>query len=1566
MRHVIFILSLLMFWAVPTAAQEGQLYPAEPTAQWFTVLSGAGNGGYFDSSDEACRAQHASFNPGAIYLAPLPHPDPEQWYTVNCRWDTSPQGANTVLPVSVNLVCPPDWVRTLTAQCIGRPQGEQDCGNAAIGRKSGGTAGNPICLQSGAKLDAEIDYASADGLLSVERYYNSRGLGAPTTSLQVGIGFGRMWRGLLPGRLLATSSGLQYISDGAGITNFAIVDGGNANSMAYLAEAPSRLTTSFIDTTALTRDQYFAAPENVNSAGEYRLDLPSGDYILFRRGPERAAGTGPARVLVPVEHRLASGYARWFDYNAGSLVPYRIRDSFNRTMTLTWRGVDQVAGMNCTGDGCNPILTSLAPVLTHIALPDGTALSYDYDVARLGNGFNVGANDRLYRVRHLSATGTVLQGRTYLYENAALPYAMTGKLDRDGNRIATYAYDVSGRATLSEHAGGVDRTTVEHRFINNDSLIRIVTNPLGYQSTYRYNNPWWFHFFEQSQPNLLTSVDHAATANVAARTESFAYNSYQEFYYRNTVTDARGVTTNLAYDALGRPLQRWDANGRPEVQNTALTWHPTLDLPLTETRGNLRVEYSYDAQGRLTMRREVDVSTHSLPYATNGQTRSWTYNWAANGRLLSMNGPRAPDAQGRDDTETYTYDAAGNVLTVTNGLGHVTSYANYDANGRPGQMTDANNIVTQFTYDTLGRMLTLSVRAPGTSTAHATTTFEYDREGRVTGITRPATAKLTMTYDLAGRLLSVAAPTGEAISYTYDAMRNVTRTRVTNAGGAQRSQIDRTFDELGRLLTETMGIGRTHRWAYDAEGNPTRYTSARNFATDSAFDGLARLVSAVMPDTGTSANAFNQNDDLTSHSDAVAVTTTMTHNGFGEVIQEVSPDRGTSTYTYNSGGDMLSATDGRGRRVDYTYDILGRVLTRTPNGLTAQRVTYTFDTATIAGSYRIGRLSRIVDGSGSTNFKYDHRGNVLTQAQVIAGSSTMNTTYLYDLADRVTRITYPSGRWVNYARDAQGRVLTVTTRAAGATTTTTLLSAAVYEPFGSLTSATLGNTQRFAQIWDTTGRRTARRWRASNNTTNIWSVGYGYDADDNISTITDVVDASRSLAFQYDSVDRLTRVDMQAGAVRREDYSFDTNGNRLAVARRTNITDANPVSTDSYSRTPGTNRIASMTTPAGTRSFTHDARGNLSGESRPGGVSVTTAYDGYARLVSYSRTNEAPLTMLYNGFDQRVQLTRGSGGTAITRRLVSDRDGRILGEYGGAAGTGGTVLFTEYIWLLPEAMDGEQTFGGDDGTGGWMPLAMVTANGAVGAANETLHYVHSTHLGVPVGTWSIGTTAVPPTATSLPTGTMLIGFPGQLQSLSDLYYNQYRDYDPTTGRYIQADPIGLAGDANPYSYAGANPVNATDAMGLQPRNATRPTIVIRRGPDGRFVPMSSIPSRPPVQYRRGEFFVGTPGFVVSPADLARARNACFGGENFYTAYGRQAHANYEFALGRGYRYNEMLPSGRRPDAVDWNRRIVRELKPDTPRGIRRGERALERYVRELREITGEVWQAALDLYRAPW
>jgi RHS repeat-associated protein len=111
-----------------------------------------------------------------------------------------------------------------------------------------------------------------------------------------------------------------------------------------------------------------------------------------------------------------------------------------------------------------------------------------------------------------------------------------------------------------------------------------------------------------------------------------------------------------------------------------------------------------------------------------------------------------------------------------------------------------------------------------------------------------------------------------------------------------------------------------------------------------------------------------------------------------------------------------------------------------------------------------------------------------------------------------------------------------------------------------------------------------------------------------------------------------------------------------------------------------------------------------------------------------------------------------------------------------------------------------------DGVGGYMPLAVVTRNAG---GTLVVNWVHGNHLGTPVVTTdAAGNAATTPNDYQLP------GFPGQSRVLADLYYNRYRDYDPTTGRYLQADPIGLDGGQNDYVYVGNNPLRWSDPDGL--------------------------------------------------------------------------------------------------------------------------------------------------------
>ena len=286
-------------------------------------------------------------------------------------------------------------------------------------------------------------------------------------------------------------------------------------------------------------------------------------------------------------------------------------------------------------------------------------------------------------------------------------------------------------------------------------------------------------------------------------------------------------------------------------------------------------------------------------------------------------------------------------------------------------------------------------------------------------------------------------------------------------------------------------------------------------------------------------------------------------------------------------------------------------------------------------------------------------------------------------------------------------------------------------------------------------------------------------------------------------------------------YGYDPNDRLTLTSWVTGAT----LSSETYSYTSGTNRLASLTDSSGTRSISYDGRGNTSAETRPGSVAVSTSYDGYGRLLAYSRTGDPAQANAYNGLDDRVSVTSGSA----TRLFVYAPDGRQLGEYG----TSASDVIAETIWLQPEvAISESQPLGGDDGIGGYAPLAVVTGSGT----GTTLYWTHGNHMGVPtVTTDATGATATPPAYT-------MPGFPGQMRTLADLYYNRHRDYDSSTGRYIQADPIGLGGGNNLYLYAEANPLKYMDPLGLTTIRFERAKNRIRVKPDrGRayYVPATS-------------------------------------------------------------------------------------------------------------------------------
>jgi len=1361
-----------LVWTLTMLGLAAALWPSSASAQmpegtigWSSTHTSE----KFVSAEAACISQWHHYNdpPKSRYVGAFVSPG--NLNKAFCKWtqyqNICPEetgggisSCGTVYPTYVELKCQTGYTPTLGKYCQKDPVPERPC-NCNNGGAVNPQVGNPIVLSTGAKVLHSTDYATEDGDFTISRSYRSTPFGRTTSLQTLPLGLTGGWQldfmyelqlTAFSGSPSTPSAKLALLSPDGTAYDFVMQSGG--------AFVPDTTTGAFYAPTNLKVEFVGTLPTDLSAlqSASTQWRLTDGDDTVWTfQTFTRPNTTAPYAVGRPISRVTREGYQWNLSYRADNSLE-TVTDSFGRQATFNW-SIYKMSSMASPPAGWLPYPEAVSSVI----LPDGTTLRYTYDPPPASGVRDSRHVQRLARAERIDGSSTVLEATAYSYEDPRFPEHITRVADRDSNEVAKYAYDERGRGISTERAIGSEKYSVALSE-NTSERVSTVSNALGKTEQYHFQR------FGTGLDFRLTSVVSEASPHTPSSTQSITYGINN---FIATQTDAEGRVTSYTRDARGRPTTIVEAYGTPQARTTTITWHSTLNVPSQEVTPGLQVDYTYYPGGQLQTRTETDTTSQSVPYSTAGQTRTWTYTWGTGGRLASINGPKPVDANGKDDITTFVYDSSGNLQTSTNGLGQVTTFASYDASGRPGTMTDPNGVVTAFTYDALGRTKTSTVKHPSSSALDAVTSFDYDAKGLVTGITSPATDKLIVDYDAAGRVAAVRAASGERIDYQYDADGNVTSEAVKRTNATIARQVKRTFDELGRLISEVAATPFASQWSYDKVGNLTQAKAPKGSTTTQSFDALNRLVTRVAPDSGTTMRGYDAADNLVSHTDPISVTTQFVRNGFGDVIRETSPDRGTSTYYYNEAGELTAAIDGRGQRIDYSRDILGRVTQKVPVGRpTSETITYTYDTPGISGSYGVGRLSSVADGTGSTSFAYDHRGNLVTKRQAI-GTGTADLAYSYDLGDRVTQVAYPSGRIVQYAYDSKGRVSQVQTKASAGTSSWTILASSMsYEPFGSVKTMALGNGLAVANDWGNDGRLASRRLYRTSTNADLSNLSYGYDANDNLNAIRDLVDDTRSAYYGYDANDRLTLTSRMLDAA---------------------------VGTDTYTYTSGTNRLASVVSAAGTRSIVYDTRGNTISETSLLPL-VTASYDGYARLLTYERSGDPAQSNAYNGLDDRV--TVNSGGAV--RHFVYDADGRVLGEYGADA----SDVIAETIWMQPEVAIGNQTVTGDDGVGGYAPLAIGTGSGSSAA----LTWMHGNHLGVPVVFADASGTAIAPPSYSLP------GFPGQMKTLSDIYYNRYRDYDVNTGRYVQADPIGLEGGSNPYLYAKANPLRWTDRLGLAP------------------------------------------------------------------------------------------------------------------------------------------------------
>jgi len=1021
---------------------------------------------------------------------------------------------------------------------------------------------------------------------------------------------------------------------------------------------------------------------------------------------------------------------------------------------------------------------------------DGDAETLDTVTDDMGRQlrFSYGANKRIAAVTD-PAGGVITYGydaqsnlvsvtypdgrsKSYHYNEPAntaganLPHALTGITDENGDRYATYQYQADGKAISTGHARGAERYT-----LNYGTNSTTVTDPLGTQRTHNFTTILGVvKSTGQSQPGgagcaaASSAMTYDANGNVASRTD-FNGNTRCYAYDLGRNLETARVEGLAAGKACPADVANYvPAAGTPE-RKILTQWHSSYRLPVKVIETGRETTTSYDSRGNLASQSVKDTATG----VTRTTTVTTVYHPSVaggieqrieDGPLTNVSDLTTTDYYGPEENcAGATFGCRGQVRQITNALGHVTQISRYSAHGQPEEIIDPNGLVTTLSYDPRQRLTQRSVGSE-------VTRYTYDGVGQLVSVTSPDGGVMTYTYDAAHRLTALSDALGNKIVYTLDPMGNRIKEDVLDPAGVLAQSRRREFDALNRLWKDVGAQGQTTRYEYDANGNQKLASDPLQNTYTQTFDALDRLIRINDPAGGQTLQSLDALDRVTQLTDPKGIATPYTLNGFGEVTREMSADRGTMDYTYNQAGALASRKDARNFTLYFSRDALNRL-----NGVTSRagdamrfEATFSYD----QGANGLGRLTGLNSyGGGYLRYGYDAQGRLTRQEEGLSNPLVRELTY--DSAGRLQTQRYPSGPQLSYNYDAAGRVTGIMVNGMP------LLSGVVYQPFGPPKGWTWGNGVTYSRSYDTDGR--IRHYPLGAESRLLT-----YDDASRI-TATTHGNAGLDRRYGYDVLDRLV---VEVDPVGPAHWTYDLNSNRTSSQPGT--------ATYAYTYQADNNRLASVAGPVA-KTYSYDAAGNVTGDGR-----YTYTYDRVGRLASVWQGTIKKAGYWINALGQRTSKVVDG----VETKFFYDEAGHLIGEY-----DTDKTLRQETIWL------------------GDIPVATLKLSAAAGQVQ--LYYTYTDHLNTPrvisdtsnkvVWRWDSDAFGAG-VANEDPDGdgvkfTYNLRFPGQyFDKETGLHYNYFRDYDPSIGRYVQSDPIGIAAGLNLYAYVDGNPLGYVDPLGL--------------------------------------------------------------------------------------------------------------------------------------------------------
>jgi RHS repeat-associated protein len=753
------------------------------------------------------------------------------------------------------------------------------------------------------------------------------------------------------------------------------------------------------------------------------------------------------------------------------------------------------------------------------------------------------------------------------------------------------------------------------------------------------------------------------------------------------------------------------------------------------------------------------------PFAYSVPTGVWSYAWHSEYEVPT----RSTDPEGNRTEYEYTNALVSRVKQF------YAESESYDtafvyAGGLLTAVTNANGHWARYEYDALGRPSAVIPQAGPAAR------MEHNALGHLWKLTVPGMPggdperSTTFDTDALGRVARIIYPDGKDERFFYDTLGNVTG-RVDRAGRMTSMSFAPT-----RKLT---GVGRAFPSAPGGEAR-TRLDWDNQFNSLRVWDAMGRCVELYELD--------EQERPVTVYNvESQAMHTTY---GVADYVDKVKRFDGSEVaFAYDTPGRLASAAFPAATN-SFTYYRNGLLQTAS-NRL--GKITNTYD--------RLNQLTRTIGGTPQSRVDYHY----LPAGQVAsAGSVGGQTRYAYDAGERMTGIESAEGGFIYTYHPHNGLV------AGCSSTNSGLIVSYEYDILDRVTGITWSNAagvvRSFDYTYDDVGMIT--RIEREDGTAN----GYGYDA-----------------------LDRLTseeRFDAAGKRVSASAYTYDLSGNRLTCTRDATVT------TYSYPHSAEGNRLAGWSTaerqfadepptlfvfgsaelppapvpqrlpspppaaplPGTSGSCTYDTAGCVTGIVNAG-TALALTWDSEYRVQSVSTGDQTLESYAYDALGRRIRVAADGATNYLVHsgpHVIAELDaaGTLQRSYTHGPGIDNILAMTVHTntatntyYFLKDHLGTVHAVTDDSG--------LVVESYTYDAwGNVTAH----DPAGVPIPTTRIGNRYL---------------FQGREYSWkTGLYYFRARWYNPTTGRWLSKDPIGIAGGLNQYVFCGNRPVTSGDPFGL--------------------------------------------------------------------------------------------------------------------------------------------------------